>query len=76
MIHLWPLEEFEPPMATNFTHVCVVVEESIEEITDRLADASVEIDSELASLRGATGEVAAVYVTDPFGDRIELKERV
>ncbi|MFB6167912.1 MAG: VOC family protein [Halobellus sp.] len=76
VIHLWPTDEFEPPTATNFNHACVVVEDSIERITDRLADAGVEVDRELSSPRGATGEAPAVYVTDPFGYRIELKERV
>ncbi len=76
VIHLWPTDEFERPTETNFDHVCVVVEESIEGISDQLADADVEVDRELSSPRGATGEAPAVYVTDPFGYRIELKERV
>jgi catechol 2,3-dioxygenase-like lactoylglutathione lyase family enzyme len=76
VIHLWPTEEFEPPTGTNFNHVCVVVEESIDAITDRLADEGVAVERELSSPRGATGEAPAVYVTDPFGYRVELKERV
>ena len=76
VIHLWPTDEFEPPTGTNVNHVCVVVEGSIETITDQLADAGVSIEKELESPRGATGEAPAVYVTDPFGYRVELKERV
>ena len=72
VIHLWPTAEFEPPTGTNFNHVCVVVEESIESVTDE----GVEVETELSSPRGATGEAPAVYVTDPFGYRVELKERV
>jgi catechol 2,3-dioxygenase-like lactoylglutathione lyase family enzyme len=76
VIHLWPTDEFEPPTGTNFNHVCVVVEESLDAVGDRLADEGVEVEKELCSPRGATGEAPAVYVTDPFGYRVELKERV
>jgi catechol 2,3-dioxygenase-like lactoylglutathione lyase family enzyme len=76
VIHLWPTDEFEPPTGTNYNHLCVVVEDSIEAITDQLADADVDIEKELESPLGATGEAPAVYVTDPFGYRVELKERV
>jgi catechol 2,3-dioxygenase-like lactoylglutathione lyase family enzyme len=76
VIHLWPTDEFEPPTRTNYNHLCVVVEDSIEGITDQLADADIEVEKELESPLGATGEAPAVYVTDPFGYRIELKARV
>jgi lactoylglutathione lyase len=76
VLHLWPTPEFDPPTATNYDHVCVVVEESIEGIAAELAEAGVEIEKRLDSPRGATGEAAAAYVRDPFGYRLELKERV
>jgi catechol 2,3-dioxygenase-like lactoylglutathione lyase family enzyme len=76
VIHLWPTEAFEPPTGRNFNHVCVVVEGSIATVTDRLADEGVAVEKELSSPRGATGEAPAVYVTDPFGYRVELKARV
>lgn len=76
VIHLWPSDDFEAPTSTNFNHVCIVVEEAIEAIKSCLNDAGVEIDDELDSPRGATGEAPSVYVIDPFGYRIELKERV
>ncbi|OYR58101.1 VOC family protein [Halorubrum halodurans] len=76
VIHLWPTAEFEPPTATNYDHVCVVVEESLDAIEAELDAAGIEIDRTLESPLGATGEAAAVYVRDPFGYRIELKARV
>ncbi|EMA48309.1 glyoxalase/bleomycin resistance protein/dioxygenase [Halococcus morrhuae DSM 1307] len=76
VVHLWPTDEFEPPTATNFNHFCVVVEESVETIRERLDEKGIEIDDELAAPRGATGEAPSIYVVDPFGYRIELKERV
>lgn len=76
VVHLWPTDDFEAPSATNFNHVCIVVEESVEAVKTRLDDAGADIDNELSSPRGATGEAPSVYITDPFGYRIELKERV
>lgn len=76
VVHLWPSEDFEPPTETNFNHVCVVLDESIETIESTLEAAGVEIETRLDSPRGATGEAPSVYVRDPFGYRIELKTRV
>jgi catechol 2,3-dioxygenase-like lactoylglutathione lyase family enzyme len=76
VVHLWPSDDFEPLTSTNFNHVCIVVEEEIEAVKSHLGDASVEIEEELDLPHGATGKAPAVYVTDPFGYRIELKERV
>ncbi|MFC5136317.1 MULTISPECIES: VOC family protein [Haloferacaceae] len=76
VIHLWPTAEFEPPTATNYDHVAVVVEESVEAIETELDAAGVDVEETLESPLGATGEAGAVYVRDPFGYRIELKERV
>ncbi|PSQ54534.1 lactoylglutathione lyase [Halobacteriales archaeon SW_8_68_21] len=76
VIHLWPTEEFEPPTKTNYDHVAVVVEESVDEIATELADVGVEVEKTLDSPLGATGEAGAVYVRDPFGYRVELKTRV
>lgn len=76
VVHLWPTDEFEPPTATNYDHVAVVVEESIAEIEAELDAAGVEVERTLDSPLGATGEAPAVYVRDPFGYRIELKARI
>jgi catechol 2,3-dioxygenase-like lactoylglutathione lyase family enzyme len=67
VLHLWPSDDFEAPTPANFDHVCVVVEAEIEAVRSRLDDAGVEIDGELDSPLGATGEAASVYVVDPFG---------
>ena len=76
VVHLWPTDSFEPPTATNYDHVAVVVEEPIEAIESELDAAGVEVEQGLDSPLGATGEAAAVYVRDPFGYRVELKARV
>ncbi|WP_123622090.1 VOC family protein [Halorubrum sp. CSM-61] len=76
VIHLWPTDEFEPPTATNYDHVAVVVEESLDDIESELYSAGVEVEKRLDSPLGATGEAPAVYVRDPFGYRVEIKARV
>ena len=76
VVHLWPTASFEPPTATNYDHVAVVVEESLDEIEAELDAAGVEREKTLDSPLGATGEAPAVYVRDPFGYRVELKARV
>ena len=73
VVHLWPTEAFEPPTATNYDHLAIGVEESIETIRDSLATADVPIEQELTAPLGATGTGPAVYVRDPFGYRVELK---
>jgi len=76
VVHLWPTDSFEPPTATNYDHVAVLVEESIAEIEAELDEAGVEVEETLDSPLGATGEAPAVYVRDPFGYRVELKAPV
>lgn len=76
VVHLWPTDEFEPPSGDGFNHVALVVEASIGTVKERLAAAGVPVESELESPLGATGRAPSVYVEDPFGYRVELKEPV
>jgi lactoylglutathione lyase len=72
VIHVEPDEGFEPPTRAAYDHVAVRIDDTIEGIEGDLDAAGVEIDRRLDPL-GATGVAPAVYVTDPFGYRIELK---
>jgi lactoylglutathione lyase len=72
VIHLEPDEGFEPPARTGYDHVAVRIDDTIDGIERALAAADVEIDRRLDPL-GATGVAPAVYITDPFGYRVELK---
>jgi len=76
VIHLWPTDSFEPPEQTSYDHVCIVVEEDIATVKSQLADADIDIETQLDAPLGATGVAGAVYVRDPFGYRVELKSRV
>lgn len=72
VVHLEPDEAFEEPTRTAFDHVAVRIDDTIEGIEATLDETGIEIDRRLNPL-GATGVAPAVYVTDPFGYRIELK---
>jgi catechol 2,3-dioxygenase-like lactoylglutathione lyase family enzyme len=76
VIHLQPDKGFEPPERTAYDHVAVRIDDTIEGIEEDLDAAGVDVDRRLDPL-GATGVAPAVYVTDPFGYRVELKaERI
>jgi hypothetical protein len=53
VLHLWPTEAFDPPTATNYDHVCTVVEEPIETVRERLEAVGVEVDAARGDRRGA-----------------------
>ncbi|WP_144904365.1 VOC family protein [Halobellus captivus] len=73
VIHLQPDAGFAPASEhTAYDHVAVRIDDTIEGIEDALAAADVDVERRLEPL-GATGVGPAVYVTDPFGYRIELK---
>lgn len=72
VIHLEPDEGFEPPSRTDYDHIAIRIDDSIDGIQRELEAAGIEVDRRLDPL-GATGVAPAVYITDPFGYPIELK---
>jgi len=76
VLHLWPTPEFEAPTGRGFNHVALIVDDEIAGIRRDLDDAGVEIDHEMDAPLGATGRAPAAYVDDPFGYRLEFKQRV
>jgi lactoylglutathione lyase len=72
VIHVQPDEGFESPDRTAYDHVAVRIDDTIEGIERVLEAAGVEPDRRFDPF-GATGVAPAVYVTDPFGYRLELK---
>lgn len=73
VMHVLPVDDFEEASGRNFDHVAIVLETTIEECKATLADAGIEVERESTPL-GATGTNPAVYVRDPFGYLLELKE--
>jgi catechol 2,3-dioxygenase-like lactoylglutathione lyase family enzyme len=74
VIHFRPVEDFEPPTEHNFDHVALLIEESIESVKALLAAHDIDVEREGKPL-GATGTAPAIYVRDPFGYLLEIKER-
>lgn len=75
VIHVSPVPdgEFEPPARENFDHVALRVPEDADATERALADAGLETERSESPV-GATGVAPAVYVTDPFGYRLEFKQ--
>lgn len=72
LLHVRPVEEFVEPDGTSYDHCCILVDD-LEEYRHRFQTNDVDILRE-GTPWGATGRAPAVYVEDPFGYRIELKQ--
>lgn len=75
VLNFRPVDSFEEPTGENLDHFCLIMDEPINELTERLGNHGVEILRE-GSPFGSTGRAPAVYVRDPFGFVLELKEPV
>ena len=75
IIHIRPTDDFVHPERENFDHFAIILNEDIEDVKQELEDAGVIIERE-GTPTGATGEAPAIYVRDPFGYLLELKEPV
>lgn len=75
VIHVSLGDDFEPPEGGNFGHFAVILEEDIDAVKRELEADGVDIERQFVPT-GATGDAPAVYVRDPFGYLIELKEPV
>jgi lactoylglutathione lyase len=74
VIHLWPDEGFSEPTGENYDHVALVVDAPIDEVEAELAAAGVEITDTNEAPKGATGWEPSLYVEDPAGYTVELKQ--
>jgi catechol 2,3-dioxygenase-like lactoylglutathione lyase family enzyme len=73
VIHVRPVDDFQPPSGHSYDHVALLIEESVDAVKQELDEADIDIERKSEPL-GATGVAPAVYVTDPFGYLIEIKE--
>ena len=79
LIHMTPesdptiINRYQDESRTGFDHVSLLFDDSIEDIKALLEEADVEIHREFEPT-GATGTAPAVFVIDPFGYMLELKE--
>lgn len=68
-----PTDMFTPPDDTGYDHCCLVVDTEISKVKERLQEHSIPIERE-STPYGAAGRAPAVYIRDPFGYRIEIKQ--
>jgi catechol 2,3-dioxygenase-like lactoylglutathione lyase family enzyme len=74
VIHFWPDQAFTEPSGDNYDHISLVVDHPIDELETLLDDADLEIEDRNPEPRGAATWKPSVYVRDPVGYSIELKE--
>ena len=73
VLHIRPSADFQPPSNTNYDHFALIVDIPISDVKKHLSDLDIPISREGNPL-GATGRAPAVYITDPFGYIIEIKQ--
>lgn len=79
LVHMTPesdptiINRYQDASRTGFDHLSLLFDESIEDIKARLREEDITIHREFEPT-GATGTAPAVFVTDPFGYMLELKE--
>lgn len=71
VIHVMPTDDFEPP-GTNFNHVAVLLEDSLESVESAIEDADVEVERR-RDRSDREGSDVAIYVRDPVGYTVELR---
>jgi glyoxylase I family protein len=75
MIDLVPAKEPRVETGRNVDHVCIGIEaRDMKEVAAYLRSASVEVMGEPAMRYGAHGAGLSIYVRDPEGNVIELKQ--
>lgn len=75
LLNIRPVENFERPEGSNLDHFCIVMETDISKLRKSLEDKGFKVLREGKPL-GTQGRAPAVYVEDPFGYVLELKESV
>ncbi|HIJ12601.1 MAG TPA: VOC family protein [Halobacteriales archaeon] len=74
VLHIRPIDDFSPPDKSNYDHFALIVDMPISEVKSKLSDANMSIMREGNPL-GARGRAPAIYLQDPFGYIIEIKEK-
>jgi catechol 2,3-dioxygenase-like lactoylglutathione lyase family enzyme len=73
LLNIRPSKDFSRPEEENLDHFCLLMDSSIEDMRAEVKEKGFEILREGTPL-GSEGRAPALYVKDPFGYKIELKE--
>ncbi len=73
LLNMRPKTNFQRPEGKNYDHFCIVVDRDIDSLEEKLESNDYKVLQRSKPL-GTQGRAPAVYVEDPFGYVIELKE--
>jgi catechol 2,3-dioxygenase-like lactoylglutathione lyase family enzyme len=73
LINMRPKEDFERPSGKSFDHFCIVKDLDIEELKQKAEEKGFKV-LRTGEPLGTQGRAPAVYLEDPFGYRIEVKQ--
>tara|TARA_A100001037_G_scaffold214145_1_gene191935 strand:+ start:1692 stop:2087 length:396 start_codon:yes stop_codon:yes gene_type:complete len=74
VLHVRPIDDFSPPDKSNYDHFALIVDMPISDVKTKLSNANISLLREGNPL-GATGRAPAIYLQDPFGYIIEIKQK-
>ncbi|QKQ98958.1 VOC family protein [Candidatus Nanohaloarchaea archaeon] len=74
LINLRPVGDFERPSGSNLDHFCIVVDRDVDDVRSEAGEKGYEVLRESTPL-GSEGRAPAVYVEDPFGYVVEIKQK-
>ncbi len=74
MLNIRPSSDFQEPEEKNLDHFCILVDADAEKIREEAEEQGYEVVGTGNPL-GSEGRAPAVYVKDPFGYKIELKQK-
>lgn len=74
LINIRPKEDFKRPSGKNLDHFCIVKDLDIDSFRKEVEKEGLEVLKQGEPL-GTQGRARAIYVEDPFGYVIELKEQ-
>ncbi|MFB6241752.1 MAG: VOC family protein [Candidatus Nanosalina sp.] len=74
MLNIRPSTDFQEPEEENLDHFCIQVDKDSEKIREEAEEQGYRVVGTGNPL-GSEGRNPAVYVKDPFGYKIELKEK-
>lgn len=73
LLNMRPKPDFQQPEGKNYDHFCIAIDRDIDKLEEELENRGYNV-LRRGNPLGTQGRAPAVYVEDPFGYVIELKE--